>query len=76
MSPFTSATNVGTPAVGQALDDSLQGDGLAGAGRAGDQPVAVGALQLELLRLGAAGAGADEDARSPGSPSGRSLLRP
>ena len=53
-SPFTSATKVGTPGGRQAFDDALQGDGLAGAGRAGDQAVAVGALQLELLRIGAA----------------------
>ena len=37
------------------FDDALQGDGLAGAGRAGDQAVAVGALELELLRIAAAG---------------------
>ena len=54
-SPFTSATKVGTPAAEKPFDQALQGDGLAGAGRAGDQPVAVGALELELLRLAAAG---------------------
>ena len=63
-SPLTSATKVGTPAARQPLDDALKGDGLAGAGRAGDQPVAVGALELERLGIGAAGGGADEDADS------------
>ena len=46
----------------KALDDALQRDRLAGAGRAGDQAVAVGALELELLRIGAARVRADEDA--------------
>ena len=46
----------------QAFDDALDGDGLAGAGRARDQAVAVGALQFEGLRVCAAGACANEDA--------------
>ncbi len=50
------------PRLRQSFDDSLQRHRLAGAGRPGDQPVPIGALELELLRLGAAGAGADEDA--------------
>jgi hypothetical protein len=33
-----------------------------GAGPAGDQAMAVGARELELLRIGADGFGADEDA--------------
>ena len=41
-SPFTSAMNTGTPMRAQALGEHLQGDGLAGAGGAGDEPVAVG----------------------------------
>jgi hypothetical protein len=47
----------------QAFDDSLEGDGLAGTGGAGDQPVPIGARQLQGLRLSAARASANEDAR-------------
>ena len=36
--------------AGKALSQTLQRDGLAGAGRAGDQPVAVGAFQHQGLR--------------------------
>ncbi|WP_229727120.1 hypothetical protein [Sphingomonas alpina] len=39
----------------------MQRDGLAGAGGARDQAVAIGALQLELLGMLAAEAAADED---------------
>ena len=46
----------------QALDQALDRYGLAGAGCARDQAVAVGALEVELLGLGAARAGADENA--------------
>ena len=45
----------------QSLDNALQGDGLAGAGGARDQPVAIGALQLERLRIGPAAARPDVD---------------
>ena len=55
-SPFTSATNTGTPAFGQALGENLQGDRLAGAGGAGDQPVPVGHGQVQHFRLLAGGA--------------------
>ena len=48
-SPFTSATKTGHAGGGEALDDALQGHRLAGAGRARDQAVAVGALEFELL---------------------------
>ena len=47
-SPFTSATNTGTPG-GKTLGEALQGHRLAGAGRARDQAVAVGAAQFERL---------------------------
>ena len=47
---------------GQSLDDTLQCDRLAGAGRARDQPVAVGPLELKLLRIGAARRTSDENA--------------
>ena len=40
----------------KSFDDALQGDCLAGAGRARDQAVAVGALIVEYLRLAAASA--------------------
>ena len=40
----------------QAVDDALQGDGLAGAGCARDQSAAVGALEFERLGIGPAGA--------------------
>ena len=50
----------------QPFDDALQCDGLAGAGRAGDQSVAIGALQLEDLRLAAAGADIDSRLRLAG----------
>ena len=46
----------------EALDDALQGDGLAGAGRSGDQAVAVGPAELEALGVAAAACGSDEDA--------------
>ena len=63
--------------AGQSFDDALQRDRLAGAGRSGDQAVAVGALELELLRLRAARAGADEDAgRGLACHRVASLLRP
>ena len=45
----------------KALDDALQGDGLAGAGGARDQSVTVGALELELLWIPAACCAANED---------------
>ena len=45
----------------QSLDDALQRDRLAGAGRARDQPVTVGALQFQQLRIRPAAAGPDED---------------
>ncbi len=47
--------------AGEILGDALQGDGLAGAGGARDQPVAVGALHHQRLPL-AVRARADEDA--------------
>ena len=34
--------NTGTPMLGEALRERLQGEGLAGAGGAGDQAVAIG----------------------------------
>ena len=37
---------------GQPLGENLQRHGLAGAGRAGDQPVAVGVAQQQVPRLG------------------------
>jgi hypothetical protein len=52
-SPFTSATKQGTPPR-QAVDDALDGDGLAGAGRARDQAVAIGAAKIERQWLAAA----------------------
>ncbi|MCY1170766.1 hypothetical protein D9M73_108540 [compost metagenome] len=45
----------------KAFDDALDGDGLAGAGRARDQPVAIGALEFELLGIAATGTRAKED---------------
>ncbi len=45
----------------QALDNALQGDGLAGSGRAGNEAVAIGALQFEQLGIGSAATGTDED---------------
>ncbi len=41
-SPFTSAMNTGTPMRREPFGEHLQGDGLAGAGGAGDQAVPVG----------------------------------
>jgi hypothetical protein len=41
-SPLTSAMNTGTPMLREVLGQGLQRDGLAGAGGAGDQAVAVG----------------------------------
>jgi hypothetical protein len=41
-SPFTSAMNTGTPIFAEVFGQGLQRDGLAGAGGAGDQAVAVG----------------------------------
>ncbi len=55
------------------LDDALQGNGLAGAGRAGDQPVAVGALEDEFLPRPVR-AGTDED--RVGHPLSLALFRP
>ena len=43
-----SATNVGTPAFGQLAGHQLQRLGLAGAGRAGNQAVAVEDRQRDL----------------------------
>jgi hypothetical protein len=40
----------GDPGSGKALGQDLQGHGLAGAGRARDQPVAVAVFQEKLLR--------------------------
>jgi hypothetical protein len=50
------------PGGGEAFDQTLQGDCFARSGRAGDQPVAVGAREFKLLPLAAAGTCADEDA--------------
>ena len=44
-SPLTSAMNTGTPMRLKRLGEHLEGDGLAGAGRAGDQAVTVGHLR-------------------------------
>ena len=46
----------------EAFDDPLERHRLAGAGRAGDQPVAVGARKLEHLGVRSARVRADEDA--------------
>ena len=43
-SPLTSAMNTGTPIAEKRFGQHLQRDGLAGAGGAGDQAVAVGQL--------------------------------
>ena len=53
---------------GEVLGQALQGHRLAGAGRAGDQPVAVGRCELELLPL-AVRAEPDEDCRHRCAPS-------
>ena len=45
----------------KAFDNPLQRDGLAGAGRPGDQAMAVGAFEVQHLRLGAAACCPDED---------------
>ena len=45
-----SAAKTGTPACGEALGEDLQRHGLAGAGGAGDEAVAVGELQLQAFR--------------------------
>ena len=49
-SPLTSARNTGTPMLREMLGQHLQRDGLAGAGRAGDQPVAIGQRRTEHAR--------------------------
>ena len=61
MVAVTSATKVGTPAS-EAFDDALQRHRLAGAGRARDQAVAVGALEVEHLRLATTACRADKNA--------------
>ena len=57
------------------LDDPLEGDSLARAGRSGDQAVAVGALELERLRLGPARTRANEQIRVSHVPPLRSRWR-
>ena len=47
-SPLTSAMNTGTPMPAEVLGQGLQGDGLAGAGGAGDQAVAVGQRRQQV----------------------------
>ena len=47
-SPFTSAMNTGTPMRAEVLGEHLQRDRLAGAGRAGDQAVAVGQRRQQV----------------------------
>jgi hypothetical protein len=46
-SPFTSAMNTGTP-MRKTLGQGLQRDGLAGAGGAGDEAVAVGQVGQQV----------------------------
>jgi len=55
-SPLTSAMKTGTPMRGKRSASDLQRDGLAGAGGAGDQAVAVGQRgQQQALGVGVAG---------------------
>ena len=46
-----SATKTGTPASREAFGQHLERDGLAGAGRAGDQAVAVGESRSRISNL-------------------------